>query len=93
MLILSELFFFFQKKKKKNENGSEDFDDEFPPTIPLKAEDITDEVIAMRLDEATYKKVYGILWNFMHHNDRLMPCFHVHHDENLMMIIMMFIMS
>ena len=59
-------WFFFQKKKK-NEKGSDNFDDEFPPTIPLKAEDITDEVIAMRLDEATYKKVNKVEWIIMHH--------------------------
>ncbi|XP_063406174.1 uncharacterized protein LOC134690130 [Mytilus trossulus] len=47
-----------KKKKKKGKNLDEFGDDEDePPSVPLRAEDITDEVIAMRLDESMYKKI------------------------------------
>lgn len=48
-----------KKKKKKKGKNLDDFgdDEDEPPSVPLRAEDITDEVIAMRLDESTYKKI------------------------------------
>ncbi|VDI50175.1 Hypothetical predicted protein, partial [Mytilus galloprovincialis] len=48
-----------KKKKKKKGKNLDDFgdDEDEPPSVPLRAEDITDEVIAMRLDESMYKKI------------------------------------
>lgn len=40
-------------------------DEDEPPSVPLRAEDITDEVIAMRLDESMYKKV-GMMYTRNH---------------------------